>query len=147
MRNEKNDLVGIQKSKSGSINLKILAQTIEEVRFINQIDGELYPDSKFPKGARRLRGFDWRGDEQLMSVEDLFTNDPPLELPVINGLKDYIPPEEFIDDSLNERIEKAGNNTPNKPNKAAQNLPNKDAVFPFPESVKKPKTNKEKSGQ
>jgi len=147
MRNEKNDLVGIQKSKSGSINLKILAQTIEEVRFINQIDGELYPDSKFPKGARRLRGFDWRGDEHLMSVDDLFTNDPPLELPVINGLKDYIPPEEFIDDSLNERIEKAGNNTPNKPNKATQNLPNKNAVFPFPKSVKKPKTDKEKSGQ
>lgn len=147
MRNEQNELVGIQKSKSGSINMKIKEQAIEEVRFINQIDGELYPESKFPKSGRRLRAFDWRGEERPMSVDDLFKDDPPLVLPVIKGLKDYVPPEEFIDDSITERIENAGKNTPNKPNKAARNLPKKDKQILSPDQLKVPAGLKKKSSQ
>ncbi|MFC0605394.1 OstA-like protein [Winogradskyella pulchriflava] len=151
MRNDKNELIGIQKSKSGSINIQIIEKAIEEVRFINQIDGNIFPESEFPKSGRRLRGFDWRGEEQPMSVEDLFKDDPPLELPKIKGLEDYVPPEEFVDDSVNERVEEAGKSTPNKPNKAARNLPTE-----APPSVpKKPKAKpaeasketKEKEGQ
>lgn len=127
-RNADNELVGINKSKSGSINIKIENQAVEEIRLIQQIDGELYPESKFPKSGRRLRGFDWRGNERLLSVDDLFKDDPPLELVIIKGLDDYVPPEEFIDNDLNERIEKAGETTPNKPNKAARNLPDKSTV-------------------
>lgn len=126
MRNEENDLIGIQKSKSGSINIKILEQAIDEVRFINQIDGNIFPEPDFPRSARRLRGFDWRGEERPTSVEDLFKDDPPLELPKIKGLDDYVPPEEFVDDSVTERVEEAAKDTPNKPNKAARNLPKKD---------------------
>lgn len=122
-RNAENELVGINKSKSGRINIKIEEQAIQEIRLINQIDGELFPESMFPKNGRRLRGFDWRGEERPISVEDLFKDDPPLDLPIIKGLDDYVPPEEFIDDSANERIEKAGKDTPNKLNKAARNLP------------------------
>ena len=147
MRNEQNELVGIQKSKSGSINMKIKEQAIEEVRFINQIDGELYPESKFPKSGRRLRTFDWRGEERPMTVDDLFKDDPPLVLPVIKGLKDYVPPEEFIDDSITERIENAGKDTPNKPNKAARNLPKKDKQIPSPNQLKVPPGLKKKSSQ
>ena len=123
MRNEANELIGIQKSKSGSINLKILEQAIDEVRFINQIDGNIFPETDFPKSGRQLRGFDWRGDEEPRSVEDLFKDDPPLILPKIKGLEDYVPPEAFVDDSVAERVEEAGKATPNKPNKAARNLP------------------------
>ena len=147
MRNEENDLVGIQKSKSGSINMKILNQAIEEIRFINQIDGELYPESMFPKSGRRLRGFDWRGEERLLSVDDLFKDEPPLLLPVINGLEAYIPPEDFIDDTVNERIENAGKETPNKPNKAARNLPEKNKQVPSPDQLKLPKGLKKKTSQ
>ncbi|WP_232217114.1 OstA-like protein [Winogradskyella sp. J14-2] len=126
MRNETNELIGIQKSKSGSINIQIVEQAIEEVRFINQIDGNIFPEPDFPRNARRLRGFDWRGEERPGSVQDLFKDDPPLVLPKISGLEDYVPPEDFIDDSVAERIEEAGKATPNKPNKAAQNLPEKE---------------------
>lgn len=147
-RNAENELVGINKSKSGSINIQIEEQVIQEIRLINQIDGELYPESMFPKSGRRLRGFDWRGEERPMSVEDLFKDDPPLILPIIKGLEDYVPPEDFIDDSVNERIEKAGEETPNKPNKAARNLPNKGNLIPLPEAAKAPpKTNNTKTGQ
>lgn len=126
MRNETNELIGIQKSKSGSINIQIVEQAIEEVRFINQIDGNIFPEPDFPRNARRLRGFDWRGEERPGSVEDLFKDDPPFVLPKISGLEDYVPPEDFIDDSVAERVEEAGKATPNKPNKAAQNLPKEE---------------------
>ena len=149
MRNEENELIGIQKSKSGSINIQIVEQAIEEVRFINQIDGNIFPEADFPRSGRRLRGFDWRGEERPMSVEDLFKDDPPLELPKIKGLEDYVPPEDFIDDSAAERIEEAGKATPNKPNKAARNLPKKTTVMPSKPKVKQVDASKEeeKEGQ
>jgi lipopolysaccharide export system protein LptA len=136
MRNEQNDLIGIQKSKSGSINIKILEQAIDEVRFLNQIDGNIFPENDFPRGAKKLRGFDWRGEERPNSVEDLFKDDPPLVLPKISGLEDYVPPENFIDDSVAERVEAAGKETPNKPNKAARNLLKKSTVMPLKPKVK-----------
>jgi len=131
LRNDDNELIGIQKSKSGNINVKILDQAIDEVRFINQVDGDIFPESDFPKSARKLRGFDWRGEEQPLSVDDLFKDDPPLNLPKIKCLDDYVPPEEFIDDKLTERVKEAGKATPKKENKAARSLPQKPTVKPL----------------
>ncbi|WP_391595023.1 OstA-like protein [Winogradskyella sp.] len=124
-RNEQQELVGINKSKSGSINIKIKEQAIQRIALINQVDGQLFPESQFPNAAKRFRGFDWRGEERPMSVADLFKDDPPLVLPSIKGLEDYVPPEEFIDDKVIESIEEAGAATPTKPNKAARNIPQK----------------------
>jgi lipopolysaccharide export system protein LptA len=143
-RNAENELVGINKSKSGSINIQIEEQEIQEIRLIQQIDGELFPESKFPKSGRRLRGFDWRGEERPLSQDDLFKDDPPLVLPIIKGLEDYVPPESFVDKSVNERVDKAGNDTPNKVNKAARNLPKKTKVMPSKPKVKQVEEAKEK---
>ena len=145
LRNDKSELIGIQKSKSGSINIRIIEQAIEEVRFINQIDGNIFPEPDFPKSARRLRGFDWRGEERPLSVEDLFKDDPPLVLPVIKGLEAYVPPEEFIDDTISERIDEAGEATPNKPNKAARNMPEKQPLIPLKHEEKGTKPTKERA--
>lgn len=124
-RNDTGELIGINKSKSGSINIKISDNDIEEIRLINQVDGDLSPESLFPNNANRLRGFDWRGDERPKSVEDLFRDDPPLNLPKIKGLDDYIPPEDFFDENLRSRIEDAKPSDINKENKAARNIPKK----------------------
>lgn len=129
-RNSENELVGINKSKSGKINMKIEDSAIREIRLIQQIDGELFPESMFPKSGRRLRGFDWRGDEKLNSVEDLFKDDPPLILPVIKGLKAYVPPENFVDDRMLERVKTAGEDAASS-NKAAQSLPKPLPVVPL----------------
>lgn len=154
LRNDNNELIGIQKSKSGKITIDIIDKVIQEVRFINQIDGNIFPEPDFPKSARRLRGFDWRGEERPMSVDDLFKDDPPLDLPIIKGLDPYVPPEEFIDDTVNERIEEAGEDTPNKPNKAARNIPQKTKTKPLELPVRKtdstkvkPKVNLKKEGK
>ncbi|GAB1858448.1 OstA-like protein [Flavobacteriaceae bacterium MHTCC 0001] len=101
MRNEENELIGIDKSKSGFINIFIVDNAIEEVRKLNQIDGNIYPESMYPKNERLLKGFDWREDERPLSVEDLFKDDPPLELPVIKGLDDYVPQKNFFEDEEN----------------------------------------------
>ncbi len=126
-RNDKNELIGIDKSKSGRINIKISDNTIEEIRLLQQIDGTLSPPSKFPENESKFRGFDWREEERPKSVEDLFKDDPPLQLPIIKGLDAYVPQEEFFDDALLQRIDDAEDKTSDKENKkenkAARQLP------------------------
>tara|TARA_R100001369_G_scaffold31662_1_gene56115 strand:+ start:4653 stop:6440 length:1788 start_codon:yes stop_codon:yes gene_type:complete len=146
-RNEDQELVGINKSKSGSLNIKIKEKAIQRIGLINQIDGELLPPSKFPNSSKRLRGFDWRGEERPMSVDDLFKDEPPLILTKIKGLDDYIPPEEFIDNQVIKKIEEAGKAAPNKPNKAARNLPKKEAPLVPLKNKTDPKKLQNKTGQ
>ncbi|WP_235982423.1 OstA-like protein [Gelidibacter maritimus] len=105
-RDDDQELIGINKSKSGKINLKI-EEEYKIITLIDQVDGEIWPESEFPENARKLRGFDWREEERPKSVADLFSDDPPLELPVIKGLDDYIPQEDFFDDALLQRVEDA----------------------------------------
>ena len=125
-RNDLNELVGIDKAKSGSIKIFLDKKIIEEVRKINQIDGKIYPESTFPDKEKLLKGFDWREEEQLTSIADLFKDDPPLVLPKIKGLDDYVPQEEFFDDAMFERIESAdkkANTNNEKDSKASRNIP------------------------
>lgn len=98
-RNDKNELVGIDKSKSGSIEIEILNNEVDVINKVNQVDGKIYPESEFPKIESILKGFDWRAEERLKRVEDLFKDDPPLELPIIKGLEDYVPQEDFFDET------------------------------------------------
>ncbi|WP_370568378.1 OstA-like protein [Lacinutrix sp. WUR7] len=141
-RNEKNELVGIDKSKSGSIMMLFSNGDIDELRKIRQVDGKTYPESEFPKNVRKLRGFNWREEERPKNVEDLFSDDPPLNLPIIKGLEDYVPQEDFFDDAMLERMEKADQSeakkskTPVTSPKASRNLPKKNiakrAMAPAP---------------
>ena len=141
-RNEKNELVGIDKSKSGSIRMLFSEGEIQELRKIRQVDGKTYPESEFPENVRKLRGFNWREEERPKSVADLFSDDPPLNLPIIQGLEDYVPQEEFFDQEMLERMEKADEDEAKKSKKpvvspkASRNLPqktiNKDATLALP---------------
>ena len=132
LRNEANALVGIDKSKSGSIKVWISENTIDEMRKYNQIGGKTHPETEFPENEKILKGFHWRDSERPTSVEDLFKDDPPLILPTIKGLDAYIPQEDFFDSKLLDRIDKARPTQTNakeipeeEPNKAARKLPKK----------------------
>ncbi|MDD7887028.1 OstA-like protein [Flavivirga sp. 57AJ16] len=144
-RNDKQELIGIDKAKSGSISMLFDNGDIEEYNRINQVDGKLYPESQYPEKEKTLKGFDWREDERPMSVEDLFKDDPPLVLPVIKGLEDYIPQEDFFDEELLKRIENADNRAKgdkNEPSKASRNIPKsvKEKQEPItPKMIKKSK--------
>lgn len=136
-RNDNNELVGIDKSKSGNMKILISDNSIDEVRKINQIDGKIYPESEFPEKENFLKGFDWREDERPKNVEDLFSEDPPLILPVINGLEDAEDADSFFDAALLQRIEKAEEEESNDTNleqetRVSRNLPKtvkKDSVL------------------
>ena len=144
LRNEDNELVGIDKSKSGSIKVWITENTIDEMRKYNQIGGKTHPEIEFPENEKILKGFHWRDSERPTSVEDLFKDDPPLVLPTIKGLDAYIPQEEFFDSKLLERVEKARpkpikslDKSKLKPtNKAARKLPKE--FLNKPKKLKKP---------
>ncbi len=77
MRNEKNELIGINKNVSSSINMILEGNTIDTITFFTNVDGDIYPETELPENARKLRGFIWRGDEQILTKEDIF---PPDEL-------------------------------------------------------------------
>jgi lipopolysaccharide export system protein LptA len=139
LRNSKDELIGIDKSKSGAIKIWISENEIDELRKLNQIGGMTYPEEDFPEKERKLKGFIWRNDERPKSIEDLFADDPPLNLPKIKGLEEYKPQKEFFDEELRKRIDDAATSKKNKKsntvkkdqpvlkpiNKAARNLPPK----------------------
>lgn len=114
VRNDKDELIGIDKARSGSISMLFQNGDIEEYNRINQIDAKMYPESQYPEKEKILKGFDWREDERPLSVEDLFKDDPPLKLPIIKGLDDYVPQENFFDEELLNRINKADKEASNE---------------------------------
>ena len=133
LRNADNELVGIDKSKSGKMRIWVSENKIDELRKINQIDGKTYPEDDFPENERILKGFVWRETERPRSVEDLFSEDPPLELPVIKGLGIHSPQAAFFDKSLENRVEAAGK--PSK--KSKEKLLNNKAGRKIPKNIYK----------
>ena len=59
MRNDENELVGTDKSKSGIIKIWITDNAIEEVRKIKDVDGNVFPEGEFPEKESLLRDFVW----------------------------------------------------------------------------------------
>lgn len=149
-RDDDQELIGINKSKSGKINLKIEGE-YKIITLIDQVDGDIYPESQFPENARKLRGFDWREEERPKSVEDLFADDPPLQLPIIKGLEDYIPQEDFFDEELMQRVEdaKPKDAKEDDEHKASRTIPKhpqkSDSILPQP--LQNPKQKNEKNDE
>ena len=76
LRNDEQELIGINKNTSSKINMILDGKTIETITFFNNVDGEIYPEAELPENTRKLRGFIWRGDERIKTKEDIF---PPEE--------------------------------------------------------------------
>jgi len=74
MRNEANELIGINKNVSSKINLILENSAVETITFYKQVDGDIYPDKDLPENARKLRGLVWRGDERIKSKDDIFSD-------------------------------------------------------------------------
>ena len=72
LRNDKNELIGINKSLGSKINLILDKNTIETITVYNNPDGDIYPEKDLPENARKLRGFVWRADERIKSKDDIF---------------------------------------------------------------------------
>ena len=76
MRNDTQELIGINKNVSSKINLTLNKNQIETITFFKTVDGDIYPEKDLPENARKLRGFEWRPDERIRTKDDIF---PPEE--------------------------------------------------------------------
>jgi hypothetical protein len=129
-RQDDGTLIGIDKKISGSINLKLVKNQVEELTNIGDPEGELTPNSMYPENARKLRGFNWRGDERILSVNDLFKDDPPLKLPVIKGLANRILDENSKNELRGVRpLKKVEESKKNKKNKESERILTKKPKF------------------
>lgn len=102
MRNDPGELIGINKTLSSSIRVLFEDREVQEIYYLKQVDGTLYPEQDLPPNARELKGFNWRGDEKLNSVEDLFAGEPPYELVKIKGIPLPEEQEEFFEERTDE---------------------------------------------
>jgi len=73
--NDKNELIGIDKSLSSRIMLELENNEIVSATGFTNVEGQLYPETELPENVRKLRGFVWRGDEMIMNKEDIFPPD------------------------------------------------------------------------
>lgn len=104
-RDDREKLVGINNTVSSSIQLYLQEQQITSIRFIKKAKGKVYPPSLLPENARILPGFNWRGEERLRTVEDLFRGKPVPILPKIKGIP--LPKDEgkFFDENPEQQID------------------------------------------
>lgn len=98
MRNESDDLIGINKTLASSIRILFIDQQIQDIYYYNQIDGKLTPEADFPPNARELKGFNWRGEERILSKEGLFEGQSEPGLTRIRGIPLPDEPEEFFEE-------------------------------------------------
>lgn len=75
MRNDANELIGINKNVSSKINMILENNAIETITFFNKVDGDIFPEDELPENARKLRGMKWRGDERIKSKDDIFSTE------------------------------------------------------------------------
>ena len=87
LRNSENELIGIDKSKSAKIKIFISDQNIDTFTKINQIDGKVYPEDEFNENDKLLKGFYFREDEIIRSIDDLFSEDKKFKLTKIKSLE------------------------------------------------------------
>lgn len=93
-----NKLEGINNTIGSSIQITLENQDIIGIRFINRGTGKFFPVSMYPEEKKLLPGFNWRGDERLRSVDDLFLGKPPPKLVKIRGIPLPEDEGEFFED-------------------------------------------------
>lgn len=75
MYNDANEFIGINKTVCSKINLELEENKIDAITFFTKTDSHIYPENEFPENARKLRGFIWRGNERILSKDDIFPSE------------------------------------------------------------------------
>ncbi|WP_394347960.1 OstA-like protein [Maribacter algarum] len=134
MYNDDQELIGINKTICSSIRITMANNDVEDLTFRRDPDGDIFPDKDLPLDSRKLKGFIWRGDERILTKDDIFDEDDNnIELIVIRGIENPI--------DIDAEEEERGQN----PNDPINNIP-----IPEDESTepnKRPKVKKVKASQ
>jgi len=91
MYNDDQELIGIDKTVCSKIRLLMANSDIEDITFFVNPDGDIFPDKDLPEESRKLKGFIWRGDERILSKDEIFDEDDNnIVLVKIRGIDDPI---------------------------------------------------------
>ena len=131
MYNDDNQLIGIDKTICSKIHITLANNDVEDLTFIKDPDGDIFPETDLPVDSRKLKGFIWRGDEQILSKDDIFDEDDNnIQLVKIRGIDASF-------DIDTEEQERSGIPNPNK-----QEKPNSKGLKTKRPVVKKVSTTK-----
>lgn len=131
MYNDDEELIGINKTICSEIRITMANNDVEDLTFKVDPDGDIFPDKELPLESRKLKGFVWRGDERILTKDDIFDEDDNnIELVVIRGIDNPID----IDAEEEERDKNPGDPVNNIP------IPKVET----PKSNKRPKVQKVK---
>lgn len=126
MYNDDDELVGINKTICSKIRLIMENSDIDDITFFVNPDGDIFPEADFPVESRKLKGFVWRGEERILSKEDIFDEDDnTIELVKIRGIDNPV-------DIDTEEQERSGNLPIDNSQK-----PNSSGLKPEPTTVPK----------
>ncbi len=119
MRNDKNELIGINKNVSSRINMTMDDKSkVDTITFYDAVDGDIYPDKDLPENARKLRGFVWRGDERIKTKDDIY---PPDEVELDKKIV-VESSQKFEDEKISFLISELKNNSKLSGNEFKSNL-------------------------
>jgi hypothetical protein len=91
MYNDDDELLGIDKTICSAIRITMANNDVEDLTFFTNPDGDIFPEKDLPENSRILQGFIWRGDERILTKEDIFDEDDNhIELPIIKGIDNPI---------------------------------------------------------
>lgn len=132
MYNDDQELIGINKTICSAIRITMANNDVEDLTFKINPDGDIFPETDPDLGSTKLEGFIWRGDERILTKEDIFDEDDNnIELVVIRGIDNPID----IDAEAEERL--------NNPSDPVNNIPLPNDKAPKP--GKRPKVQKVKA--
>ncbi len=134
MYNDDQELIGINKTICSSVRITMANNDVEDLTFRTEPDGDIFPDKDLPTDSRKLKGFIWRGDERILTKDDIFDKDDNnIELVVIRGIDNPID----IDAEEEERSK--------NPNDPINNIPMPNNDVPAPNT--RPKVQKVKAAK
>jgi hypothetical protein len=91
MYNDEDELIGIDKTICSAIRITMANNDIEDLTFFTNPDGDIYPETELLENNRKLKGFIWRGDERILTKDDIFDEDDNnIVFPIIRGLTNPI---------------------------------------------------------
>lgn len=91
MYNDDDELIGIDKTVCSKIRITMVDNDIEDLTFFTNPDGDIFPEKDLPENSRILKGFIWRGDERILTKDEIFDEDDNnLKLVVIKGIDNPI---------------------------------------------------------
>jgi hypothetical protein len=131
MYNDNQELIGIDKTICSAIRMTLANNEIEDITFITNPDGDIFPEKELPENSRLLKGFIWRGDERILTKDDIFDEDDNnIKLVTIRGVENPIDmdvePEEAIEDQRKRDSINSSNLLPPSPMKKKLELNKKD---------------------